>query len=307
VAVPPFDLVRRCRGLVYLAIRTDQGKIAPDIAAVAAGVVVLAAIVLSLGVSGLREFVRRINKASVGSVSLELGQAEQAARQAVDTDPEDDKMRTGTPTSVMELRMRLEAKLAWIAKHLLVDNPEHPNHTTFVTIGSLRFDKLLSEEEAQTAATVMALRDEELDRLPDREREAFLSSATKVVNNLRAAAHFGSVRNEFDEGLEEGKEDAWHVLEIPRGRMRPDLLAERGDDRFRVVPRFALSEDSENLDNERLENAGAQVPLVKRRVIVVPDESDDSNITPPTEDPRVVRRRDVRAALDEMSGSGVVD
>jgi len=268
--------------LLILALRVGRGKLDPDAAAVAAVLLIGTGALMSLGTSAGRKLLGRIGKASVGPVALEfVSEAREAAGLYAESEQETTKDGEEPLESLLSLRLRLEAKLAYIAKHLLTEDGDHPRHATFVTIGSLREDKLITEKEAHTATRIMVLREEELDAIDPREKQIFLVSATNVVDNIRASVHYGRVKKLL-------KSKGWFVVELPRGKLRPDLWAEKGDTCLRVVPRFEAGK--KNLDKQitRLEER-AKVPRVRRRLIVIPDRADQARVRSGELDPLVVK------------------
>jgi hypothetical protein len=200
-------------------------------------------------------------------------------------DPDDGD---AVPDDLLGLRLKLEAKLSYIAKVLL--RPEDCKCATFVTIGSLKHDGFLTDREARTATQVLTLRDEELDTLPPRMRREFLRSASTVVGNIRASVFYGLVRVAL-------KENGWEIEEIPATKRRPDLLVQKGEQAYRVVPRFVTKKRSERIDKvkRRLRNHKDEAPGSKRGIVVLPDSS--RTATDSSEDPVVVKFADLKSML----------
>lgn len=186
-------------------------------------------------------------------------------------------------SDLIGLRLKLEAKLAWLAKHLL-SGDETP---TFATIGSLEHDGYLPTQSARRCARLLAL-DPELVRAEAPEAAAVADD----VSNFRATVFDRYVRR-----LLERK--GWVLEEFPQGDgHRPDFLAIKDGRRFRVAPRLATTRDSpiRNRTVARLERSRGEGPEVQRRIVVIPDVSS----SPPTDadaDPQVVKLEHLVASL----------
>ena len=213
--------------------------------------------------------------------------AKEASAQVPGSESETDRGTDKTPHagSVMELRMRLEAQMTYLAKWLLRIPPDR---VTYVTVGSLRHDGLLTEAEAETAAYVLTLRDEELAGLNPRKRETFLHDADHVVRNLRAAVFYGLVRELLrTNGLEPEK-----VKTRQPGR-RPLLVESKGR-RYVIAPAFTmrigksalLDRAGEKLDSLKT-GTGDEIP-----VIVVPDLS--KRVPDRSGNPRVIKLAELK-------------
>lgn len=217
-----------------------------------------------------------------------VADAEQAAESAPDSE-RDPKRESEEPAAsdLLELRLKLEAKMTYIAKWLLRDDDRVP----YLTIGSLRYDRLLTDEEARTATRVLTLRDEDLDPLPWAKRNEFLANADKVVTNIRAGVFFGLVRELL-------KKNAWTVKEIDvKSRARPDLLATKDGESYRIVPRYAMDPESEILMTalDDLKSSTAESANSEATVIVIPDRS--SSRTDEHADPAVLKLSKLKEKL----------
>lgn len=176
-----------------------------------------------------------------------------------DKDPADDSI----PEDLLALRLKLEAKMSYIARTILAS--EKCACGVFVTIGSLNHDGFLSDKEARTATQVLTLRDEELDTLAPRLRWDFMRNANTVVGNIRASVFYGLVRESF-------KKNKWEVREIPVAKGRPDLLVCKGEQRYRIVPRFVLKKESNILERAKRRLAeGKDDESAAPAIVVLPD------------------------------------
>jgi hypothetical protein len=171
----------------------------------------------------------RLSSISIGPVSLVMQDAEYAADSAVSGEEDIDKREADT-TSLYELRERLEYKIAFLAKHILV-NPETGTVGTFITVGSLRYDGLLGEYEARTADTILTggyIRASSVEN----DSKEFLGNANRFVRNFRATVFHALVRKIFE------TQDPDCVLEgRPDGRF--DIITDVFGAKRRVVPVFA--------------------------------------------------------------------
>jgi hypothetical protein len=285
------------RGLIALlllagAVLIGLGEVKPDAAPAILSLVLLAGLVVVIPVGDLRQVLSRIKKINVaGVVSADLYEdVKDLAKNAPNEDIEPKEGRAGLEDAkgneATDLRLRLEAKLAYVAKHMLEP------HTDFVTIGSLHFDKLLTDKEARTADGLMTLRDEDLQALTRKRREEFVGGARQLVKSFRASVLHGWVRATV------GRKKGWRVTDLPPGeRPRCDFLVSDGKRSFLVVTAFATSAESEIL-NSALEHISSDPPPmpVDKRIVVIPRRT----ATPSTDvehDPAVVHMQDLPAAL----------
>ena len=94
------------------------------------------------------------------------------------------------------------------------------------------------------------------------------------------------------------KEDpSWKVKAIPTKRKRPDLHAVKGEQQFRIAPRFAMDESSAIIEKERKRLKEFAGPRSKRGkiLLVVPDRS-RSPLTP-KDDPAVTTLTEFKGTL----------
>jgi hypothetical protein len=239
-------------GLLIAAGLLLAGVVTTTQAGYAAGVLGLAMLVALL--SG--DLLERLTKLSVGPFAIEwLSDARVAA---TDLGKEEDEP---VDTDVVDLRLRLEAKLGFIATHLLGD----PQHPAFVTIGSLKADRYLSAEEARTASRVLTATEHSLLGLPARDRVSFLDDASIVVGRIRAHVFQKVLRNQL-------ASHGCDFTEIPRRRNQPDLLADKDGHRYRIAGVFADKPESKLTERavERLGEKKAETPAVESRIVVVP-------------------------------------
>lgn len=278
-------LVRAGMACVFLAIAVlvALGTVEAGDAAAVAGLIVLAGLIMVLPARGVK-------KVKVGSI-VELEWFERAREVALRAPGEEQERGDRTSTAdAFGLRMKLEAKLAYIAKCLLGDGAQ----PSFVTVGSLHYDGYLTDDEAAVADGVMTLRDEELSELSPSDRQTLLKAAEKVVKNIRASVLYGWCEETIED------QPGWTVEEVGRGpKRRPDLMAISDDRKFLVVPAFGISAGSSILANalDRLQKE--EDPDVNGRVIILPRRSARSNLDPKG-DPAVIRMQDLAGWLAQQ-------
>jgi hypothetical protein len=231
-------------GLAVLAV--DRPKRAePHIAAIVLICLVLLLLVWILDPADLRDRIKNIRELSVGSFKIVMDSAENAAATA----PSDEDRDTDSKAdSMFELRMLLEAKLAYIAKYLFADE-DNPT-LTYVTIGSLRYDRLLTESQALTADAVLTIRDEELAGLKAEERAKLLHDANQVVTSIRLVVFRSLVKQQLVKGgwsvAEEGsalhgQKDGRELIVRPTLQLaKPGKVRSHAPNRIVVVPSIML-------------------------------------------------------------------
>lgn len=284
--------------LLVLAERVAFGELSTETALAVGGLTAAALAVLVLTPKLMASLSRRISKISVGPVALEVFEAaERRAPAAATEDPED---RDLSVTSVLGLRLKIERKLTYIAKHVLDDAKEHP---TFLTVGSLKYDKLLPAEEADLVNRLMTLRDEDLAGMPDAEKDEFLKAADKIARNIRA-----SVLHCFLWQLLQDlkrKDGEWKVTKAKRGSgRRPDFVARKGERRFRIASVFATDKESELLATakKRLRpKEGSN--RYERRIVVLPHRSESPRSA--DGDPAVVATDGLAVLLESLAAESV--
>jgi hypothetical protein len=269
-------------GLAAVIIFTDlsSDRAWPVAALLLAGIVVAA-----VPKATWKEMLASVENAQFGPIGVALRRdADKAAKFVPETDSreelEDEEIEEAK--SMFDLRMRLEWKLAYVAKHLLADD----DNATFLTIGSLNFDDYLSDAEARTATGILTTREEELQELSAPDREQFLKDAQKFLDGMRASIFWKMVRRKL-KGLGRWKRD------VPGDGDRNDLLAEtNGGEKVRVVPVLSL-DDKRAFDRAigRLKDEGKP----KRKLVVIPDHSEREEGEGP---PQVVRLCNLAQALE---------
>jgi hypothetical protein len=275
-------------GLVAFAVVTAFNGIHPENAWVALAVFVLAALVLSIDAGDVRSFIGRISELTVGGATVKL--AERDAKQAAAQARPDDEPGDEPPENLIDLQLLLEAKMAYIAK-MLLSAPDEP--AAFVTLGSLWYDKYLTEAQGRTAQRLMTLRE------GDGVAGEFGTDAKSVVGNLRATVFRSMVRKGIEAaGFKAPDPDSpagerWDFVVQLEGEL-PE--ADKASLRIRPVLAVGGSRVSVQTARDGLENV--PVPGVVREIIVIPDISPEDTSREPT-GPWVVRFRDLETALQE--------
>ncbi len=231
------------------------------------------------------ELAVKISKDGVEFPEAAIKDAASAAREV--SGEADDSVADEPVEDMLTLRLELERKMSYIAKHLLSYGDRRD---AFVTIGGLRGDGYITEDEARTASWILTLRDEELDTLLPGPRGAFLRNAEKVVDSLRMSVFYSLVPRLLER-------NGWSVEQIPTKRRRPDFHAVKGEQQFRVVPRFAMKRSSPILEKEmrRLEKFTGAESKRGQVIIVVPDRS--SSPLDAHSDPAVVKLHELKRDL----------
>jgi hypothetical protein len=286
-----------------LAIAVAVDAISADQAWPMVALLLIAMLIAVIPSSTWDDLVKSVKKATLGPLSFDLQRnADLVAAAAPERDTgEGEETKTkgekgdATVVDIFDLRMRLEMKLAYVAKHLLA--PARGN-ATFLTIGSLQHDGYLDKREARMAIGILNTRQAELEALPEAARERFLKDAVEFVESVRASIFWGQVKRRL-EGEDGG--DSLYSNPIPTaGARRDDLGADSPEGQVRVAPSFALDSDSKILSGtiNRLEREGAAARDGERQLIVVPDNSHVGERPAQGGAPRVVRLASLREALE---------
>lgn len=268
-----------------------------------AALLLIGLIVLAVPTEAWQKFLSRIEHAGIGPFNVGLRDLEKAAEKAPPSDTEevgDTEEETKKAETVFDLRMQLEWKLAYIAKHLLRTD----EGVTFVTIGSLKFDDYLDESEARTAASIMMASEDELARLPGAERRKFIEDAQTFLDGLRTAVFWGRVKRELQGREDEnGREDEDADDLTPTGVEgtggRHDLLVGDTDEEARIIPILAINPGSRKIKRaiEPIEQGDLPSPTTKRQIIVTPDTSTSKAPSSLPSGVEVVKLCDLRRTL----------
>jgi hypothetical protein len=261
-------------GLLVLAVLVATKDVDHE-AVTAIATLVLAALVVSLLTPAL---LARMSKVTVGPFAFELvGEVKRGADEAAARGEADgDKIE-----SLFRCRVLLEAKLTYIAKHLLAED----GRPTFINIGSLAYDGYLTDDEARAAYRILNLSEEVYGLLPKSEQEKVVKQSARFVKNVRASVFFGSVKVALAKAR-------WSVSEVTRDdRTRPDLLAEKAGEHFvRLVPVFSPSAKQLKSAEDHLGRLQGFPEGPRHHWIVVPNTADDDEIAG---HPLVVRVKDL--------------
>jgi hypothetical protein len=270
-------------GMVTLAGVVATQGLSTSEAWTVVGLVALAAAAATSRTTFARRLGDRLSKISIGPVAIELLKKVEAV--AAKSPGEAIAGQPNTPSGdVIDLQLKLERKLAYIAKHMLTEK----GHASYVTIGSLAYDGYLRDDQARTASLLMRLRQDDLASLSGSEHKEFLEAADTLVAGIRATVFRGMVHKDL-----EG--DGWFVrdLKLEEGQSRPDYGAKKDDVDYRIVPVFATDTDSRLLKAARARLHGSALKDdFAACVVVLPS---NTRAFPEGEgDPRVVR-------LDELA------
>ena len=164
----------------------------------------------------------------------------------------------------LQVRWKIERKLAYIAKHTLPDHlplvdpkaEAHGRTRPFVTLGSLVEDGWLSKDEARVLTYALALSPSDLTTVAKTEVDDLLAAAERVAHVMRARV-FQQLVGRFIDGR-----DGWRVVD--RSGLRSTV--ESGPVRFVVVPVFGtrngplVARQVERLRDAEIDHAIVVVP-----------------------------------------------
>lgn len=278
-------------GLATLAALVLAGEFEPDAAIFAVAATLVALLIAAVPLEGWRKAGARVEKAEAFGMSIGLSQAAtDAASGTLPEEPyeEKDEASGAELDEWTRLRLKLEAKLAYIAKTMRPgeEKQDAPRPQTFVTVGSLHHDGYLSDAEAQTATAVLSPA-----LIPPGERAVVLKQGATVVGRIRASIFFEMVRNRLEDLCDS-------VREEPRGEgQRPDLAGTKGGREFRVSSAFATTSNSNILAGvvkraKKARGSGDGEPWI----VVVPDNS-SATTDESADDIRVVKLSRLQHAL----------
>jgi hypothetical protein len=262
--------------LVLLALLIATEVVATGPGAVGAGILLVVVVVLSYAIKSIK-----VDKSGF-TLETQVAVAQAAAAEAPPEEQADVPALAARSLAepggaLTELRLRLEAKLSYIAGQMGVEGGD-------VSIGSLRHDGYLTDDEAQTADTLLRLSESELARASEADRAAFLETAERFVDSIRAAVVAGAAQKEL-------KRLGWSVQRGTTGRR--DLVAQRAGRRALVVPVFSVTAAAEL--PAKVARRVEQLDGYDRRVIVLPDNTKAT--TTPAGDPAIATLSELGDAL----------
>jgi hypothetical protein len=184
-------------GFVIYSVRS--GALESDEAAVVSlvGLVAIVVVVAMLTpAKHIRPFLARVNKVTLGSLGIDLNPSDIAtsgpAEETNDKDPDQ-------ADDLFDLKVRLESKLTYLAKHLLTTDASTGRPVaTFLTIGSLTHDGYLDRKQATRAYQILGMREFEFRGLPVAEQKEFLTMGTVFTANVRAIVFSAYVVREIN-------------------------------------------------------------------------------------------------------------
>jgi hypothetical protein len=222
------------------------------------------------------EFARALDKAQVAAGETATEESGRGADQDVD------------PDDLLTLRLSLERKLAYIANELLAVECGDHHHASYVTVGSLKNDNLLTDAQAQTLSRLLTMSDQDLARQEARAVHAFLRDAGRVVANLRANVFRRLV-------VQDLRARGWRRAQ---GEVPLPALASRWERNGRdILVRPVLDIRGTKVRAEATARALTRWQgQAAQRLVVVPDGS-TAQITDAAADPAVLALRDFRRAV----------
>jgi hypothetical protein len=224
--------------LLGLLGATVAGVVAVDQATFAAAAVLVCVVLVAVPLS------RFASLKSFKALGVELDLADEAAAAAAVTELAEPDGDAGSRDlgqgenlveQVVDLQLLLEAKLAYIAKHI-VGLRSTGFWSTFLTIGSLKLDKFLDKEDALAARRLLGLRTSDLEASSDAALSDYLANVRPLVRNIRAGVFNSAVAKMLK------KEFGLEIAELSREGRRPDLTVRgMGSETVLVFPAFATS------------------------------------------------------------------
>jgi hypothetical protein len=200
------------------------------IAAVGAVVLVLARI----PPQDLGRYLGRLKSISLGTLGIELSDyAELAGAPAADDDDDDHA------TTLLGLRLLLEQKLVYLAKHVLARDAETDDSVPeFLNIGSLKHDRYLTAQQARMATDILTMREYELRQLLPAERVTFLDGANALVAGFRVEVFAAQAAKVL-------RAAGWDVLKPYTDKRRDLIISATGrPEQHHVVPLIATAKNS---------------------------------------------------------------
>lgn len=221
-------------------------------------IAVVGIMIWTISPGDLKGFLSRLQKVSVGPLSAEVQSAAASAASVTPNDIDDESERDDAK-DIFDLRMKLESKFTYLAKHVLASKLNGHIIPTYLTVGSLKNDHLLADDEAVTADAILTLRDTEFRQLPYEERKEFLKNSTKFVNTVHTTifhAYVAQLLKGMGTVTRERRKDS----------TRDDLVVLRNGTMERYVPVFSTSADSDLVAGQR----NRLSKLEGRSIIVLP-------------------------------------
>ena len=157
-------------------------------------------------------------------------------------------------------------------------------------MGSLGYDKLITDEQARTPSRLQTLSDQDLRHQDGAAVQAFLANAGRVVGRLRATVFRNQVAREL-------RECGWLRR---RGSDRLPALAshwERDEESILVRPVFAAGAAGRAAAIRWRDELGAWTGNAGRRIVVIPDRSRMPTSDPAEPGATVLKLADLRALV----------
>ncbi|MEV0359747.1 hypothetical protein AB0H71_27180 [Nocardia sp. NPDC050697] len=248
-------------GVLAVLLALDRLTPVQAVAVAVAGIVALCSAVAAIAPKQFpAHLLRRVKSFGFGGASFELFEV---ARESV-AEGDDSGERSKT---LLALKMRLESKLTYVAKHMLALDPSAKhNIPAFVTIGSLAYDKLLTEEQAHLAYAIIGLQEPQFRELSPAERTVILEGADDFIGSVRA-----SILEKLSITVLEAK--GWLVKRVysESSKWRDLRVRSRNPDvEHRVVPVFTLKRESKFLEQAAARLVNDRAGDGERLIIVPP-------------------------------------
>jgi hypothetical protein len=204
-----------------------DGKATEYDTALATAVIAAGAILLLAGT-----LFSRISKIGLpGGASLEftaaLTDAKAATADSVPTEGGKGSDDDRAATNLLDLRFKLERKLAWIAKEFIGADGQPVG---FLTPGSLEYDGYLTKAQARTVVRLLSYSSDSVASATD--LKPFIDEADKFVGRIRVSALF---ERAYKLARDLGSVHGWAVRVRGRGRPNARIIVTAGKERSLTI------------------------------------------------------------------------
>lgn len=293
------------RGLRLLAIAALVAVVTvtiacDDLLTTDEAVLALGALLLALLLAAIP--LRRLtNLRSVKAFGVGVELAEQAVERAetVRFKEEETGSDVAGVNEIVDLQLLLEAKLAYVAKHVLASEASG-YRASFATIGSLEYDKLLDREDALAARELLALTASDIERSSEAQRTKYREKAKALVGGIRATIFYKLVERLVKETagqparrLErhgENRADLWLDLEV--GGKRVKVL---------IFPAFAVP-GAYWFDAERLARRATELATSSDVALIVVPPAWRARLAPEVDGIKILPVRRLMTCADNGTG-----
>ncbi len=223
-----------------------------------AGIVIVCLVILAVSLSRFAQ----VESVKAFGVELKIAQASMASAPIANLAYDGETGQEKDISEIVDLQFLLEAKLTYVAKHLLgFDGRGH--WSPFLTLGSLKYDEYLSREDAIAARHLLGLQSAAVQGASEEDRRAYLAKAKPFVRNIRATIFHDVVKTVLEKDFRLSLEHRDRG-----GSRRPDFeLSANRLGHVLVFPAFAGGGGYWN--RERIERRAADLAQHSDRALIV--------------------------------------